>query len=135
MVDTGWLGLAPAAGGGARAAPPPVHARRRGLRIGVASPRHGLHSFHAMAAGVLAHLRAAGVAVLPGLSDAELAHAEAEFGFTFPYNLRAVLTLGVPSGAGFPNWRGPTRPIIHHGSSPPVIEVPPAIVFDADDKL
>ncbi|XP_066399539.1 uncharacterized protein [Miscanthus floridulus] len=75
-----------------------------------ASPRHGLHSFHAVAAGVLAHLREApGVAVLPGLSDAELARAEAEFGFTFPPDLRAVLALGVPSGPGFPDWRGRGR--------------------------
>ena len=48
-----------------------------------------------MAAGVLAHLRAAGVAVLPGLTDAELARAEAEFGFEFPPDLPAVLALGV----------------------------------------
>ncbi|KAJ1289951.1 hypothetical protein BS78_02G204000 [Paspalum vaginatum] len=71
-----------------------------------ASPRHGLHSFHAVASGVLSHLRAAGVAVLPGLTDAEFARAEAEFGFAFPPDLRAVLALGVPSGAGFPDWRG-----------------------------
>ncbi|ONM22324.1 hypothetical protein Zm00014a_025262 [Zea mays] len=71
-----------------------------------ASPRHGLHSFHAVAAGVLSHLRESGVAVLPGLSDAELVRAEAEFGFTFPPDLRAVLALGVPSGPGFPDWRG-----------------------------
>jgi len=71
-----------------------------------ASPRHGLQSFHAVAAGVLAYLRAAGVAVLPGLSDAELARAEAEFGFAFPHDLRAVLGLGMPSGLGFPDWRG-----------------------------
>ena len=75
-----------------------------------ASPRHGLHSFHAVAAGVLSHLRdAAGVTVLPGLTDAELARAEAEFGFTFPPDLRAVLALGVPSGPGFPDWRGRGR--------------------------
>ncbi|KAL6655453.1 hypothetical protein ACP70R_006279 [Stipagrostis hirtigluma subsp. patula] len=71
-----------------------------------ASPRHGLHSFHGVAAGVLSHLRAAGVAVLPGLTDAEFARAEAEMGFTFPPDLRAVLALGVPSGPGFPDWRG-----------------------------
>jgi hypothetical protein len=71
-----------------------------------ASPRHGLHSFHAVAAGVLSHLRESGVAVLPGLSDAELVRVEAEFGFTFPPDLRAVLALGVPSGPGFPDWRG-----------------------------
>ena len=46
-----------------------------------ASPRHGLHSFAPLAAAVLAHLRASGVAVLPGLTELELAHAEAELGF------------------------------------------------------
>jgi hypothetical protein len=71
-----------------------------------ASPRHGLHSFDGVAAGVLSHLREAGVGVLPGLSDAELARAEAEFGFAFPPDLRAVLALGVPSGPRFPDWRG-----------------------------
>ncbi|KAG2635428.1 uncharacterized protein LOC120660875 [Panicum virgatum] len=100
-VDHRMAGLAPAA-----------HAaglRRLSTRAAAsasASPRHGLHSFHAVAAGVLAHLRAAGVAVLPGLNDAELARAEAEFGFAFPPDLRAVLALGVPSGPGFPDWRG-----------------------------
>ncbi|CAL5088014.1 unnamed protein product [Urochloa decumbens] len=105
-VDHRMAGLAPAAAAHAaglrrlstRAAAGPASAS--------ASPRHGLHSFHAVAAGVLAHLRAAGVSVLPGLTDAELARAEAEFGFTFPPDLRAVLALGVPSGAGFPDWRG-----------------------------
>jgi len=57
-----------------------------------------------VAAGVLAYLRAAGVAVLPGLSDAELARAEAKFGFAFPHDLRVVLALGVPSGLRFPDW-------------------------------
>ena len=100
-VDHRMAGLAPAA-----------HAaglRRLSTRAAAsasASPRHGLHSFHVVAAGVLAHLRAAGVAVLPGLNDAELARAEAEFGFAFPPDLRAVLALGVPSGPGFPDWRG-----------------------------
>ena len=100
-VDHRMAGLAPAA-----------HAaglRRLSTRAAAsasASPRHGLHSFHAVAAGVLAHLRPARVAVLPGLNDAELARAEAEFGFAFPPDLRAVLALGVPSGPGFPDWRG-----------------------------
>uniref|UniRef100_A0A0D9XEG9 Knr4/Smi1-like domain-containing protein n=1 Tax=Leersia perrieri TaxID=77586 RepID=A0A0D9XEG9_9ORYZ len=71
-----------------------------------ASPRHGLHSFDGVAAAVLSHLRANGVAVLPGLSDAEFARAEAEMGFTFPPDLRAVLARGLPSGPGFPDWRG-----------------------------
>ncbi|XP_051204906.1 uncharacterized protein [Lolium perenne] len=70
-----------------------------------ASPRHGLHSFSALASAVLSHLRASGVAVLPGLTDAELARAEAEMGFAFPPDLRAVLAMGLPSGPGFPDWR------------------------------
>uniref|UniRef100_A0A453KZ19 Knr4/Smi1-like domain-containing protein n=3 Tax=Triticinae TaxID=1648030 RepID=A0A453KZ19_AEGTS len=70
-----------------------------------ASPRHGLYSFQGVASSVLSHLRASGVAILPGLSDAELARAEAEMGFTFPPDLRAVLALGLPSGPGFPDWR------------------------------
>ena len=102
-VDHRMAGLAPAAAAHA------AGLRRLSTRAAAsasASPRHGLHSFHAVAAGVLAHLRAAGVAVIPGLTDAELARAEAEFGFAFPPDLRAVLALGVPSGPGFPNWRG-----------------------------
>ncbi|KAG2579323.1 uncharacterized protein LOC120677314 [Panicum virgatum] len=70
-----------------------------------ASPRHGLHSFAPLAAAVLAHLRASGVAVLPGLTELELARAEAELGFAFPPDLRAVLAAGLPSGPGFPDWR------------------------------
>ena len=46
-----------------------------------ASPWRGLHSFALLAAAVLAHLRASGVAVLPGLTELELAHVEAELGF------------------------------------------------------
>ena len=42
------------------------------------------------------------VAIPPGLyDDAELARVEAEFGFAFPPDLRAILVLGVPSGPGF----------------------------------
>jgi len=73
-----------------------------------ASPRqHGLHSFAPLAAALLDHLRACpGVAaVLPGLTELELARAEAELGFAFPPDLRAVLAAGLPSGPGFPDWR------------------------------
>ncbi|KAF8695128.1 hypothetical protein HU200_037737 [Digitaria exilis] len=101
-VDHRMAGLAPAA----HAAGLRRLSTRAASSSASASPRHGLHSFHAVASGVLAHLRAAGVAVLPGLSEAELARAEAELGFTFPPDLRAVLALGVPSGPGFPDWRG-----------------------------
>ncbi|KAJ1268838.1 hypothetical protein BS78_07G163800 [Paspalum vaginatum] len=70
-----------------------------------ASPRHGLHSFAPLAGAVLAHLRASGVPVLPGLTEPELARAEAELGFAFPPDLLAVLAAGLPSGPGFPDWR------------------------------
>ncbi|KQK21386.1 uncharacterized protein LOC100829160 [Brachypodium distachyon] len=55
---------------------------------------------------VLAHLAAAGVPVLPGLSEPELAVAEAALGgIQLPPELRALLALGVPSGHGFPDYR------------------------------
>ncbi|PAN49294.1 hypothetical protein GQ55_9G451000 [Panicum hallii var. hallii] len=57
---------------------------------------------------VLAHLAAAGVSVLPGLSDTELALAEAALGgVQLPPDLRELLALGVPSGDGFPDYRSP----------------------------
>ncbi|CAN6289213.1 unnamed protein product [Urochloa humidicola] len=59
-------------------------------------------------ASVLSHLAAAGVAVLPGLSDTELALAEAALGgVQLPPDLRDLLALGVPSGDGFPDYRSP----------------------------
>ncbi|KAG8056988.1 hypothetical protein GUJ93_ZPchr0002g24271 [Zizania palustris] len=103
-VDHRMAGLAPAAHAAGlrrlstRAAAGPASAS--------ASPRHGLHSFDSVATAVLSHLRATGVAVLPGLSDTEFAGVEAEMGFTFPPDLRAVLALGLPSGPGFLDWRG-----------------------------
>ncbi|KQJ90511.1 uncharacterized protein LOC100829031 [Brachypodium distachyon] len=104
-VDHRMAGLGPAAHAAAlrrlstRAAAGPASAS-------ASTPRHGLYSFHGVASSVLSHLRSSGVAILPGLSDAEFARAEAEFGFTFPPDLRAVLALGLPSGPGFPDWRG-----------------------------
>jgi hypothetical protein len=44
------------------------------------------------------------VAVLPGLAELELARAEAEMGFAFPPDLRAVLAAGLPSRPKFPDW-------------------------------
>ncbi|CAA7401594.1 unnamed protein product [Spirodela intermedia] len=71
------------------------------------SHRNGLLSFSPVAKAVLDHLKNSGVEVLPGLSDAEFARTEAEFGFLFPPDLRAVLSLGLPVGPGFPDWRSP----------------------------
>ncbi|OMO56661.1 hypothetical protein CCACVL1_26370 [Corchorus capsularis] len=67
--------------------------------------RNGLQSFSSLADKVISHLRNSGFQVQPGLSDAEFARAEAEFGFVFPPDLRAILSAGLPVGPGFPDWR------------------------------
>ncbi|KAE8703762.1 putative zeaxanthin epoxidase [Hibiscus syriacus] len=67
--------------------------------------RNGLQSFSSLADKVINHLRDSGFQVLPGLSDAEFARAEAEFGFVFTPDLRAILSAGLPVGPGFPDWR------------------------------
>lgn len=67
--------------------------------------RTGLLSFSSLADEVITHLRNSTVPVQPGLTDAEFARAEAEFGFAFPPDLRAVLSAGLPVGPGFPDWR------------------------------
>lgn len=66
-----------------------------------------LLSFAPLADAVVSRLAAAGVAVHPGLADADLARLEAELAFSFPPDLRAVLAAGVPAGPGFPDWRCP----------------------------
>ena len=40
-----------------------------------------------------------------GLSSAEFDSVEQRFGFVFPPDLGALLTLGLPVSEGFPNWR------------------------------
>ncbi|XP_058735644.1 uncharacterized protein LOC131607680 [Vicia villosa] len=67
--------------------------------------RNGLLSFSPLADKIITNLRDSGIHVQQGLSDAEFARIEAEFGFVFPPDLRAVLTAGLPVGAGFPDWR------------------------------
>ncbi|KAF8410069.1 hypothetical protein HHK36_002591 [Tetracentron sinense] len=67
--------------------------------------RNGLLSFSHLADKVISHLQTSGITVQTGLSNAEFALAEAEFGFTFPPDLRAVLSAGLPVGPGFPEWR------------------------------
>ncbi|KAI8542146.1 hypothetical protein RHMOL_Rhmol08G0116300 [Rhododendron molle] len=62
-------------------------------------------SFASLADKLITHLKSSGIHVDPGLSDAEFALAEAEFGFAFPPDLKAVLSAGLPLGPGFPDWR------------------------------
>ncbi|XP_044469766.1 uncharacterized protein LOC123199037 [Mangifera indica] len=85
--------------------------RRLSARAAAPSPsnslpaRNSLLSFSSLADKVITHLKNSGIPVQPGLSDAEFARAEAEFGFVFPPDLRAVLSSGLPLGPGFPDWR------------------------------
>ncbi|KAJ8567256.1 hypothetical protein K7X08_019464 [Anisodus acutangulus] len=74
-------------------------------------PRNSLLSFSPLADKVISHLKSCGIQVETGLSDVEFARAEAEFGFAFPPDLKAVLSAGLPIGPGFPDWRstGPAR--------------------------
>jgi len=51
-------------------------------------------------------LEAAGVALLPGLSEAEILEAAQRFEFRFPPDLRSMLMAFLPSGRDFPAWRG-----------------------------
>ncbi|KAE8707055.1 putative zeaxanthin epoxidase [Hibiscus syriacus] len=69
------------------------------------SVRDGLQYFSSLADKVITHLRESGFKVQPGLSDAEFGRAEAEFGFVFPPDLRAILSAGLAVGPGFPDWR------------------------------
>ncbi|XP_075494145.1 uncharacterized protein LOC142531777 [Primulina tabacum] len=68
-------------------------------------PRNSLVSFSPLADKVMTHLRNSGIRVQSGLSESEFALAEAEFGFAFPPDLKAVLLAGLPVAAGFPDWR------------------------------
>ncbi|PIN19199.1 hypothetical protein CDL12_08126 [Handroanthus impetiginosus] len=68
-------------------------------------PRNSLLSFTSLADKVISHLKSSGIPVQSGLSESEFALAEAEFGFAFPPDLKAVLSAGLPVGAGFPDWR------------------------------
>ncbi|KAD6795870.1 hypothetical protein R6Q59_020220 [Mikania micrantha] len=85
--------------------------RRLSARAATSSPstplpaRNSLISFTSLSGKVLTHLKNSGVPVQHGLSDKEFARAEAEFGFAFPPDLKAVLSAGLPIGPGFPDWR------------------------------
>ncbi|RAL46715.1 hypothetical protein DM860_004994 [Cuscuta australis] len=69
------------------------------------SARAATSSRNSLAGNVIAQLKSSGVRVEPGLSAAEFARAETEFGFRFPPDLRAILSAGLPRASGFPDWR------------------------------
>ncbi len=54
---------------------------------------------------IVLQMRERGIAFDSGLTDAEVATAEARFGFRFPPDLRAFLQIALPRGEEFPNWR------------------------------
>ena len=53
----------------------------------------------------LAFIQQAGFVVGPGLSTTERRQIEARFRVRFPPDLSAFLSVGVPLGKGFPDWR------------------------------
>ncbi|KAK4790327.1 hypothetical protein SAY86_017631 [Trapa natans] len=108
-VDRRMTGLNPAHMAGLRR----LSTRAAAAPTMAGSTRNGLFSFSSLAENVTAHLRTSGINVQPGLSTAEFALAEAEFGFAFPPDLRAVLSSGLPVGAGFPDWRAVGTPRLH----------------------
>ncbi|KAK9127865.1 hypothetical protein Syun_016662 [Stephania yunnanensis] len=95
---------------GPRRRPPPP------LRRSILRRRHHprlLHraqppSFNNLAHEVITHLRNSSIPILPGLSNYEFVRAEAKFGFSFPPDLRTVLSVSLPISLGFPDWRAPT---------------------------
>jgi hypothetical protein len=56
----------------------------------------------------------------PGLTDAEFARIEDEFAFHFAADHRAFLAAGVPSGRGWPDWRGTDRDALRDRLAAPV---------------
>ncbi|KAK9166362.1 hypothetical protein Scep_001553 [Stephania cephalantha] len=104
-VDRRMTGLTPAHVAGLRR----LSARAASAAASpTSSTAPSLPSFNNLAHKVITHLRNSSIPVLPGLSDSEFARAEAEFGFSFPPDLRAVLSAGLPVSPGFPDWRAPT---------------------------
>jgi hypothetical protein len=59
-------------------------------------------------------------AMSPGLTEAELGAIEDEFGFRFAADHRAFLAAGLPSGRGWPDWRGPDRAALRERLAGPV---------------
>jgi len=58
--------------------------------------------------------------IAAGLTDAELSAIEHEFGFTFADDHRAFLAAGLPTGRGWPDWRGPDRAVLRERLAAPV---------------
>ncbi|GIE93195.1 hypothetical protein [Paractinoplanes rishiriensis] len=66
----------------------------------------------------------------PGLTDAEFDAVEREFGFTFAADHRAFLAAGVPTGRGWPDWRGTDRDRLREQAAFPV----EGVLFDVGEN-
>jgi hypothetical protein len=99
--------------------------RRLSVRASSAAPstpsRSAVSSFTDLASSILSHLSLSSVLIKPGLSDSDLLRIESELSITFPPDLRTLLSLGLPSGNGFPNWH--QRPL-HQISNLPLKRTP-----------
>ncbi|CAN6459392.1 unnamed protein product [Victoria cruziana] len=62
-------------------------------------------SFAAYAKNVINHLKSCQIPVVEGLADEEFSNIESNLSFTFPPDLRSILSEGLPVGIGFPDWR------------------------------
>lgn len=68
--------------------------------------------------------------VSPGLTDDEFAAIEREFGFTFAADHHAFLAAGLPTGRGWPDWRGPDRDALRERLAGPV----EGVLFDVAEN-
>jgi hypothetical protein len=100
-VDRRMTGLNPAHLAGLKR----LSARAASISTTTTTIRNSLLSFSPLADKIITNLRNSGIQVQQGLPEAEFAGIEAEFGFLFPPDLRAILAAGLPIGAGFPEWR------------------------------
>ncbi|MEV6299044.1 hypothetical protein AB0M02_06525 [Actinoplanes sp. NPDC051861] len=68
--------------------------------------------------------------VAPGLTEPELGGVESEFGFTFAPDHREFLAAGLPTGAGWPDWRSPDRAALRRALTAPV----EGVLFDVAEN-
>ncbi|WP_436527346.1 hypothetical protein [Actinoplanes sp. HUAS TT8] len=68
--------------------------------------------------------------IAPGLTDSELTDVEAEFGFTFAPDHREFLAAGLPTGIGWPDWRGRDRSALRSALTAPV----EGVLFDVAEN-
>ncbi len=81
-----------------------------------------------LAAKTLEHLQAGGVALESGLTEAEIQEVEARLGCALPPDLRTLLGAALPSGPGFPQWRGLDSSVLGEQLAHPV----EGIIFDVE---